>query len=78
MADTPLTYEEHRDLSRELQTTCDRLVQLSELVRQVYGAESRPAAAFGRAWRAMEVLRAALGEQAAADCPGRQAEKLYE
>ena len=77
MADTPLTYEEHRDLSRELQTTCDRLVQLGELVREIYGSDSRSAGAFGMARRAMEVLRAALGEQAAEDCPGREAQKLY-
>jgi len=77
MAENPLTLDEHRELAQELRKTVDRLTELAGMVRDVYGSESRSAAAFGEARAAMERIRAALGDQAAADCPGSGAEQLY-
>lgn len=77
MSDQPLTFEEHRDLGQELQKTRQRLLELSRMLIEVYGANNRSTFAFEKVNEVMERLSEELGRQAAADCPGKDAEGLY-
>jgi hypothetical protein len=78
MSNEPLTFEEHRDLGQELWKARRHLLQLSRMVLDVYGADNRCAFAFEQVSEAMDRLTGELAKQAVADCPGREAEKLYE
>ena len=76
-ADSALTFEEHKHLSRELIKTQRRMVELRNLVADVYGAETHASYAFTIAADAIGKLRHALQTQAAEDCPGMRADDLY-
>jgi hypothetical protein len=77
MPNEPLTFEEHRDLGQELQQTRRRLLQLSRMVLDVYGANNRCSFAFEKVVDAVDRLAEELASQALADCPGKEAERLY-
>ena len=72
-----LTFEEHRELSRELVGTQRRLEEFASMANAVYGSESRTAIAFVEAAEAVGRLRYHLQFQAADDCPGQRADDLY-
>jgi hypothetical protein len=75
--DQPLSYEEHRDLGREISATKSRLLHLGDMVSSVYGAESASAADFQKVNEALDQLGRRLGAQADKDCPGRRASDFY-
>jgi hypothetical protein len=77
MSDQPFTFEEHRDLGQELQKTRQRLLELSRLLLDAYGANNRSVFAFEKVNEAMVRLSEELARQANADCPGKDAEGLY-
>ena len=77
MSNDPLTFEEHRELGQEMQKTRQRLLQLSQMLVQVYGANNRSAFAFEQLNTAVDRLLEELGRQAAADCPDKEADTLY-
>jgi hypothetical protein len=77
MPKEPLSLEEHRDLGHELQKTRQDLRQLSRMLLDVYGPNNRCTFAFEQLDAAMERLTEELARQAAADCPGQEAENLY-
>lgn len=73
----PLTYDEHRDLSQEIQKTRARLAHLASVILGVYGQQSRSAFAFRKVNEAIDRLCVELGTQAITDCPGLDADKFY-
>jgi len=73
----PLTYEEHRDLGREMLKTKVRLRQLGSVVVGVYGPNSRTAFTFQKLNDAMDKLCGEMEAQAEADCPGLDASSFY-
>jgi hypothetical protein len=75
--DQPLTYEEHRDLGREISATKSRLLHLGQMVSSVYGPDSASASDFQKVNDALEILCGRLGAQADEDCPGRSASDFY-
>jgi len=77
MSDHSLTFEEHRDLGQELQKTRQRLLELSRMLLDVYGANNRCVFAFEKVNEAMVRLSEEFARQANADCPGKDAEGLY-
>ena len=77
MPDSPLTYDEHRQLGQEIQKARQRLLELAKVVQQVYGPHNRSSSAFQKLNEAMERLCAELGCQAVDDCPGKNAGELY-
>jgi hypothetical protein len=76
-ARNPLTYDEHRELALEVQKTRARLLQLSNLVTDVYGPQSPTAFAFHKLTEAMERVAAEMRAQAEVDCPGRNPAEFY-
>ena len=71
------TFDEHRDLSRELLKTQWRVLELGKLAAEVYGPESPASIAFTQAVEALGRLRYELQRQAAEDCPGTRGYDLY-
>jgi hypothetical protein len=76
-APSPLSFEEHRELSRELFNTQRRLRELRQMVVSVYGRESRTAFSFERVDETLDRLRFDLQVQVSADCPGIPTTGLY-
>jgi len=72
-----LSFDEHRDLSRELRKTHLRLLELCNLIADVYGAGNPSSVAFRGAAETIGQLRDHLGRQAAEDWPARLAGDLY-
>ena len=72
-----LTFEEHRDLSRELRKAHLRLLELCNLVADVYGSENPASLALRTAAEAVGRSRDQLRDQAAEDWPSRLAGDLY-
>ena len=60
-----LTFEEHREVSRELRKTHLRLLELSNLVTDLYGSENLSSLAFRTAAEAVGRLRDQMRHQAA-------------
>ena len=73
----PLSFEEHRELGRELQNTRQRLLQLASMVASVYGQQSLPAFHFTKLNDALDRTCEELQAQAAQDCPGTDASQFY-
>ncbi len=73
----PLTFDEHRDLGRELQKTRARLLHLYDLAMNVYGSQSRPAFTFQEVNEALDRLCHEMQAQAEIDCPGLSASDFY-
>jgi hypothetical protein len=73
----PLSLEEHRELARELRSTCARLRELCNLVVSVYGLENRAAFTFTKAADSVDRLRHELQTQAVLDWPEAATEHIY-
>jgi hypothetical protein len=71
-----LTFEEHREVSRELRKTHLRLLELSNLVTDLYGSENLSSLAFRTAAEAVGRLRDQMRHQAANDWPSRLADDV--
>ena len=76
-ANRALTFEEHKQLSRELIRTERRMLELRNLVADIYGVENHASYAFTVAADAIGRLRHKMQMQAAEDCPGMRADDLY-
>ena len=74
---TPLTLEEHRELSREVRAARARLRELCNVVVGVYGPNNRAAFSFLKITEAMERLSQDLQAQVAQDYPGSSVDDLY-
>jgi hypothetical protein len=74
---TPLTLEEHRELSREVRAARARLRELCNVVVGVYGPNNRAAFSFLKITDAMERLSQDLQAQVAQDYPGSSVDDLY-
>ena len=72
-----LSFDEHRDLSRELRKTHLRLLELCNLAADVYGSTNPSSVAFRGAAEAVGKLRDHMRGQAAEDWPSRFAGDLY-
>ena len=77
MALNPLSFEEHRDMARELRNTRARLLQLSSVAISVYGPQSHTGFSFKKLNDAMDRICAEMQAQAELDCPGLDAGELY-
>ncbi len=73
----PLTFEEHRELGRELRAAVIRLHELRKLVVSVYGPNNRAAERFAAISEDLERLCAAMQAQAEHDCPGFPVQGFY-
>jgi hypothetical protein len=74
---TPLTLEEHRELSREVRAARARLRELCNVVVGVYGPNNRAAFSFLKITDAMERLSQDLQAQVAQDYPGSSVDDFY-
>jgi hypothetical protein len=73
----PLTFEEHRELGRELRTTSARMHELSRLVLGVYGPHHRVSFSFQKSVEAIDRLCKELQTQAKQDLPEYPVEGFY-
>jgi hypothetical protein len=73
----PLTFEEHRELGREILKTRFLMLHLASVMMSVYGPQSRTAFTFQKANEAMDRLCAEMEAQAEQDCPGLNASSFY-
>jgi hypothetical protein len=76
-ASNPLSFEEHRDLGRDILKTRARMRQLASVVTTVYGPQSRTAFTFKKANEAIDRLCDEMQAQAELDCPGLDASAFY-
>jgi hypothetical protein len=74
---TPLTLEEHRELSREIRAARARLRELCHVVVGVYGPNNRAAFSFLKVAEDMERLGQDLQTQVSHDYPGYNVDDLY-
>jgi hypothetical protein len=74
---TPLTLEEHRELSREIRAARARMRELCDVVVGVYGPNNRAAFSFLRVTDAMDRLCQNLQAQVSQDYPGPDVDDLY-
>jgi hypothetical protein len=74
---SPLTLEEHRELSREIRAARARLRELCDVVVGVYGPNNRAAFSFLRITDGMERLCQDLQTQVSQDYPGYNVDGLY-
>jgi hypothetical protein len=74
---TPLTLQEHRELSLELKAARARLAQLCQLVLAVYGPNNHAAFTFAKAIEALDRLSTDMRSQAGHDCSGAPIDDLY-
>jgi hypothetical protein len=74
---TPLTLEEHRELSREIRAARARLRELCNVVVSVYGPNNRAAFSFLKITDGMDRLRQDLQAQVSQDYRGHDVDDLY-
>lgn len=74
---TPLTLEEHRELSREIRAARARLRELCNVVVSVYGPNNRAAFSFLKITEGMERLCQDLQAQVSQDYRGQDVDNLY-
>ena len=74
----PLTFDEHRELGREMKVAADRLRSLCDLIVNVYGPNNRAAFSFLKAMEAMDRLNQDLQSQATQDLPGHPINDFYQ
>ncbi len=74
---TPLTLEEHRELSREIRAAHARLRELCNVVVSVYGPNNRAAFSFLKIADDMERLSQDLQTQVIRDYPGYDVGDFY-
>jgi hypothetical protein len=72
---SPLSLEEHRELSVELHRTSARLRELQAMVTGIYGVAA--ANSFAKAIESVERVCVEMQAQAVKDCPGSVMDKLY-
>ncbi len=74
---SPLTLEEHRELSREIRATRARLRELCNVVAGVYGPNNRAAFTFLKIAEGMDRLCQDLHAQVSQDYRGYDVDDLY-
>jgi hypothetical protein len=74
---TPLTLEEHRELSREIRAARARLRELCNVVVSVYGPNNRAAFSFLKITDGMDRLCQDLQAQVSQDYRGHDVDDLY-
>ena len=74
---TPLTLEEHRELSREIRAVRTRLSQLCDVVVGAYGPNNRAAFSFLKITDGMDRLCQDLQAQVSQDYRGYDVDDLY-
>jgi hypothetical protein len=74
---SPLTLEEHRELSREIRAARARLRELCDMVAGVYGPRNRAAFGFLKIADGMDSLCQDLQAQVAQDYPDQDVDDLY-
>jgi hypothetical protein len=74
---SPLTLEEHRELSREIRTARARLRELCNVVVGVYGPNNRAGFSFLKITDGMDRLCQDLQTQVSHDYPGYNVDELY-
>jgi hypothetical protein len=74
---SPLTMEEHQELSREIRAASARLREMCSLVISVYGPNNRAAFSFLKVTEAMERLCQDLQTQVPQDYRGDRVEHFY-
>jgi hypothetical protein len=74
---TPLTLEEHRELSREIRAARARLRELCNVVVGVYGPNNRAAFSFLKITDGVDRLCQDLQAQVSQDYPGHDVDNLY-
>ena len=74
---SPLTLEEHLQLSREIRAVRARMRELCDVVGGAYGPNNRAAFNFLRLTDAMDRLCQNLQAQVSEDCPGPDVDNLY-
>ena len=74
---SPLTLEEHRELSREIRAAHARLRELCNVVVSVYGPNNRAAFSFLKITDDMERLSQDLQTQVTRDYPGYAVDDFY-
>jgi hypothetical protein len=74
---SPLTLEEHRELSREIRAARARLSELCNVVVGVYGPNNRAAFSFLRVADDINRLCQDLHAQLSRDYPGPDVDDLY-
>ena len=75
---SPLTLEEHRELSREIRTARARLRELCNVVVSVYGPNNQAAFSFQKVTDALERLCHDLQIQVSQDHRGHSVDDYYE
>jgi hypothetical protein len=73
----PLTFEEHRELGRDILKTRARMRQLAAVMFTVYGPQSKTAFSFKKLNEAVDRLCEEMQAQAEQDCPGLDASAFY-
>jgi hypothetical protein len=73
----PLSFEEHRELGREIVNTRGKLLHLASVMTSVYGPQSRTAFSFKKLTEAMDKVCSEMEAQAEQDCPGVNASSFY-
>jgi hypothetical protein len=73
----PLSYEEHRELGRDVLKTRARMRQLAAVMMTVYGPQSKTAFTFKKVNEAIDRLCDEMQAQAELDCPGLDASSFY-
>lgn len=73
----PLTFEEHRDLGREIVKARARLLHVSTVISSVYGANSRTSFTFQKMNEAVDKVLGEMQAQSELDCPGLNASAFY-
>lgn len=74
---SPLTREEHLELSRELKQARIKLNELAALVVEVYGPQNHAAFTFQTIVEALDSLSGDMQAQAAVDLRGQPVEGIY-
>jgi hypothetical protein len=73
----PLTFEEHRELGRDIVKTRARMRHLAAVMFTVYGPQSKTAFSFKKLNEAVDRLCEEMQAQAEQDCPGLDASSFY-
>jgi len=73
----PLTFEEHRELGRELRAAAIRVLELRNLVVSVYGPNNQASVRFSAIAEDLERLCSDMQAQAEHDCPGFPVHGFY-
>ena len=74
----PLTFDEHRELAGELRSATIKLRELYAIIAEIYGPNNQAAFSFGKTVESLDRLCADMRAQASQDCPGHDANQLYE